>query len=1262
MYIMQQNRDDILDVNSFTEDDLMSIMGLSSPSDRELEAKIIFYIEKYRNIPDEESRKLAFFFENVYARFFGEEEEEVVGDEELGDVVEGFTTTMPDSTAATAATTSIVTTAAANNTADAGIGGGSNDKVISTKVVEVKLDNQNPLLKQTIKRIITVDSAYRHDKTASATDFTFLLSESIRNVVSLKLYSVNIPYTWYTISNNFGCNFFYIKGLTDGINDGLHDYKVSVSPGNYITNDLINAVNTSLKNLNQTYTDVSFGTSSITYNSFTALSSMTIDITKQYSETSFYLKFNTSNWVYPTSSTALLTSREYSIPSFLGFDTNNYYPFNAYYPYKIKSNAFNYNENNYSNIRSYNLSATNNYFTVIKYIGPSAYSSSSVVDISFNIYFSLAINNNYSISELVTDINTQITKNTLLNSTDSYINLVTTDISSAYAGLSYHELSLKTNRNTTQNIPYSKLAVSFPHETSTYTIWTGKKSAFQMKSNTQEINIIRSDLPPIPSSNYYIITTNPYVDFSCSKKYFTTSSNKYTFTVANNYTGYGNINNYITEINTAITNTNTQTITTENPNGLFYIPYSKSFLDSSSVFNFQLDYSKEIDQTNFVMNLTGTFLNTQMNFSNASTYDLSYNNVFSSSFTYSTTYNVAAGQPVLFLLANSNWPSSISVTNDISYVVTFVENASISYSNLADYLTELFVNYMDADGDNIFKNSTITTTLVQSTVTAVLTVNYSKFITQKDYSVQFSDIKTITQNNFYIDNTSGSFMSQFGLNNTTRDLVNSNFLLYSSLDNNYTLEGNFIFTLKPSVITDALDVSSLYSYVITPPSATYSKTEIATMQQDINSQINLFPDLSGTQILFSIDSTGTILNTEVNIVINQKYTLDISNSSWYNTLYVDSTMIRSPFKLNNVDSSFSVIAPSYSGIKGYNSIKSNETIKISSLNNTFQLVPYENGVSSTSNSNLITISIPFDKDSGTSLYTLDELLTEINTLFSNNPVLSNSKMVSLVNESNQQYISVQLTANRVYGAKDYYISFYNTYDFIKCSNNGDSTIAAITWDTTMGWMLGYRVSPTYILSDYYDANTGGSYVQISSNTCINTYLYNYFMICLDDYNLNRLNDGVITITKPNTVVSLPSYVNRTNYVCDPATGNITYNTSVKDGYNSLTNNQLYSLTELINSSNGSTNTNGAYSATPFAKDVFGIIPLKLNGLNTSQTFAELGGSLQNQERSYFGPVNIYKMSVKLLSDKGTLIDLNGQDWSFSLICEQIYKKESSSSK
>jgi hypothetical protein len=64
--------------------------------------------------------------------------------------------------------------------------------------------------------------------------------------------------------------------------------------------------------------------------------------------------------------------------------------------------------------------------------------------------------------------------------------------------------------------------------------------------------------------------------------------------------------------------------------------------------------------------------------------------------------------------------------------------------------------------------------------------------------------------------------------------------------------------------------------------------------------------------------------------------------------------------------------------------------------------------------------------------------------------------------------------------------------------------------------------------------------------------------------------------------------------------------------------------------------------------------MKTSGLSYGQTYSEFGGTLQIQERVYFGPVNIGRMTVKLMTDKGNILDLNNQNWSFTLITEQLY--------
>ena len=90
---------------------------------------------------------------------------------------------------------------------------------------------------------------------------------------------------------------------------------------------------------------------------------------------------------------------------------------------------------------------------------------------------------------------------------------------------------------------------------------------------------------------------------------------------------------------------------------------------------------------------------------------------------------------------------------------------------------------------------------------------------------------------------------------------------------------------------------------------------------------------------------------------------------------------------------------------------------------------------------------------------------------------------------------------------------------------------------------------------------------------------------------------------------------------------------------------------------GSSVSSKSYGTGPFVTDVFGLIPIKTSGLENGGSYVEFGGTLQNQERSYFGPVNIQRMTVRLVTDRGNLVDLNKANWSFSLICEQLNKLE-----
>lgn len=149
---------------------------------------------------------------------------------------------------------------------------------------------------------------------------------------------------------------------------------------------------------------------------------------------------------------------------------------------------------------------------------------------------------------------------------------------------------------------------------------------------------------------------------------------------------------------------------------------------------------------------------------------------------------------------------------------------------------------------------------------------------------------------------------------------------------------------------------------------------------------------------------------------------------------------------------------------------------------------------------------------------------------------------------------------------------------------------------------------------------------------------------------NNIENGLVTVTKTDYDIPLPSYANRTTYQCD-ASGHLSGHLSIVNG--KLTSKQLYSANQLLNTKQINQK-QSIYSSGPFTQDIFALIPIKTAGLTPGQTFIDFSGTLQNQERSYFGPVNIRKITIQLLNDKGTTLDLNGANWSFSFIAEQLY--------
>jgi hypothetical protein len=243
--------------------------------------------------------------------------------------------------------------------------------------------------------------------------------------------------------------------------------------------------------------------------------------------------------------------------------------------------------------------------------------------------------------------------------------------------------------------------------------------------------------------------------------------------------------------------------------------------------------------------------------------------------------------------------------------------------------------------------------------------------------------------------------------------------------------------------------------------------------------------------------------------------------------------------------------------------------------------------------------------------------------------------------------------------------------YVNCVNNTNYL------NQTLGWLMGYRV-PYEIVEP--SGNTASSVLDLIGTK--------YLILVIDDYNQNHVNNSLVSITEYSANLKIPEYyspdlpttcVNATtsnisqivtdaniNSLLDNQ-GAITDNGLLIAGkYNAnytktalvlpsaprtLTQAQIYTINEINKNQNI---TNYRYKA-PTTPDILAIIPVKTSNISTGSVLVELSGSLQDNIRTYFGPVNIERMAVKLLNDKGYVLDLNGLDWAVTLITDCLYQ-------
>ena len=1192
---LPNNKYNMYEVESYTDEELYDLLDLeNNPSDKILEAKIIHMIHKYSSMQSPNGNLLARFFKDVYAHFF------------LLDTTSAFASPSPSASLSPSPSSFSSSSSppslqegfnnqtewmkALQDNADAAAAAApkpspppaqtssTNPKNSNISVsIPYTKDYINPLLKQTIKRIISVDSQFRGPSYPLSTDFTFNLSEPLKDVVELSLSSVQIPYTWYTVTNSYGANYFYLKGTTEGINYGNFDYKIEILPGNYSQSSLVNAINSSIGVLKQNHPEIYFGATQLSYNESTNFVTTTIEFVNIFNETHYYLDFGVNPLIYvntdATTNDHNRKNNDHNIGGYFGYNYQTYTPNRirslrnlppptptSPYIVDVSTGIFlnsvsglspplitDGNYNNELNGQKYFVDSSNNSFHVILYQGPQTYSSattSPLLDISMTLT-NLTVGSSYTRADIIQEINTQIAASGYFSSESQMMRVYVNDPSMNGFKSSYFELVLQWDKtkipNNTQNL---KTVVIFPDETNsshpTTTVWVRdttnitRSSCFNFGQWQNELNDITGETPSLETN--YVINSHPYMNFVCIEPGYTNAENTYQVVVpSSSSVGYSLVE-YLAAINSGFDAVNAATVTYNPPAGIL----QNSYIENTDKVHIYIDLVKCFNNRFYNLNLQSgndCFLSVDPIYANNSQSVITL-----------LKPDLTTPIPLIDL-------SLVDLSENV--VLNFLWNSTNSFKINQSHLLSIvpkpgFHNYM-APTWNVPANNNLRGT------------NQILITTISDFTRNIQDSLT-----------------QF------QDYTNS-------------------FPLRNSTVT-----SQFYSYNVSTSVTTYSIT--------INLVINKYLNQDNYQIQFVDPGAASF-----------------DKNTWYDPLQIGD------FSYNLID--YDVPNRPYSLITGKKAVQTN----ILNLNadTTLKIVPYVDGVTSLTDANVIRLNVP--KGS----YTKEQLFAILNTQFSSNPV-TNGSVIQSKTIDGVNYINIRLNINKVYTANDYSLVFYDLYSFVKCYV-GVKSVRNVTWDSTLGWMLGYQAQTDYTLKDI-----SGAFVKVLvGDTTVITQIYNQFYIKLDDYTQSHMNDGLVSLSNVDTTVALPSYAYLDNFQCDPVTGKkIFTGTMTADGANLLTQNQIYAIQEIMNTKQQQQSIQHKYMKSMFMQDIFGLIPIKTTGLPNGSNYVEFGGTLQNQQRTYFGPVNISRLTIQLLNDRGDVVDLNGANWSFSFICEQLYQQKS----
>ena len=306
-------------------------------------------------------------------------------------------------------------------------------------------------------------------------------------------------------------------------------------------------------------------------------------------------------------------------------------------------------------------------------------------------------------------------------------------------------------------------------------------------------------------------------------------------------------------------------------------------------------------------------------------------------------------------------------------------------------------------------------------------------------------------------------------------------------------------------------------------------------------------------------------------------------------------------------------------------------------------------------------------------YTATNFVSTLNTAFLTSGFTSDSNIFVSFNANNGKislYLggSIDPNGNIINENMAYFLFFDFTGEYI-CTETSGCQAQNLAINGTLGWLMGFRLPQVPILT----TNTAPAVLDL--------YGTKYLILVIDDFNQNHINNGLVTITEISNVLDIPPYYNPTTPHLCTNTGTLpnelqiinNQNQNQNIGFNltekitllykniptvlptaprTLTQAQIYSVNQIIKNREKTTSYRGK---APTSSDTFALIPVKHSGMSVGDVYVEFSGSLQDNQRIYFGPVDISRMHIKLLDDRGFTLNLHGSEWSVTLVSTSLYQ-------